>query len=460
MAIVVVHDDAVVFLKGYGVRRTGSAEPIDPDTVFPLASVSKPITTTVLAALVGEAKAGWNDRIIDHDPRFRLSDPWTTNEVTLADLLCHRSGLPDHAGDQLEDLGYDQAEILRRLRHLKLVSSFRSEYAYTNFGFTAAAVAVARTAGKPWPELAEEKLFEPLGMTATSARFERYANATNRAAAHVRENGEWVARYVRDPDAQAPAGGVSSSARDLARWLRLQLGAGVYEGRRIVDQEALAQTHRPWVARAFDRATQKTSFYGLGWNVDRDDAGRLFLRHSGEFNLGIRTEVALLPREKLGIAILTNAAPTGLPEGITETFFDLVLLGRPRRDWVAFANGVFERMDQEARSAVGDYSKLSAVCSPPLPFAAYVGRFENPYFGSLEIVPEQEGLVLRLGPKPLAFALAHWDRDVFLYQPTGESAVGPAAVTFLIGPERAASAVTLEDLVPTGYGTFPRVRAR
>ena len=127
MAIAVVCKDQVVYLKGFGVREAGKEERVDADTVFQLASVSKPMASTVLAALVGEGLIDWDDRVIDHDPGFRLSDPFVTREVTLRDLLCHRSGLPDHAGDLLEDLGYDRAEVLRRLRYLKPASSFRSQ---------------------------------------------------------------------------------------------------------------------------------------------------------------------------------------------------------------------------------------------------------------------------------------------------------------------------------------------
>jgi len=185
MAIAVVFQDEVVYLKGFGVRQTGKEEPVDADTVFQLASVSKPIATTVLAALVGEGVIHWDDRVIDHDGGFRLYDPWVTREVTFRDLLCHRSGLPAHAGDLLEDLGYGRAEVLHRLRYLKPGSSFRSRNDYTNFAFTEAGIAGARAAGKTWEELSADKLYRPLGMTSTSSRFADYAAAKNRALLRV-----------------------------------------------------------------------------------------------------------------------------------------------------------------------------------------------------------------------------------------------------------------------------------
>ena len=154
--------------------------------------------------------------------------------MTIRDLLSHRSGLPDHAGDLLEDQGYSREEMLNRLRYVPTENHFRSDYAYTNFGFTAAAVAAARAAGKTWEELAADRLYRPLGMASTSSRYADFFAAKDHAPGHVRENGKWIAKYQRDPDAQSPAGGVSSSVRDMAQWIRLMLGDGKLGGRPIV----------------------------------------------------------------------------------------------------------------------------------------------------------------------------------------------------------------------------------
>src|SRR5262249_50251178 len=114
IAIVVVHGDDVVYKRGFGVREVGKADPITSETVFQLASVSKPITSTVIAKLVSDGHVLWDDRVIDHDPGFEMYDPFVTRELRLRDLLCHRSGLPDHAGDLLEDIGYGKDVILHR----------------------------------------------------------------------------------------------------------------------------------------------------------------------------------------------------------------------------------------------------------------------------------------------------------------------------------------------------------
>ena len=243
IAIAVVYKDQIVFAKGFGVREVGKESPVDADTVFQLASVSKPIGSTVVAALVGEGLLSWDSRISDLDSGFQMHDAWVTREITVRDFYCHRSGLPDHAGDLLEDLGFTREEILRRLRYQSPETSFRSGYAYTNFGLTEAAVAAAKAVAKEWEDVSEEKLYKPLGMTSTSSRHQDFVERKNRALGHVKINGQWVQKYQRDPDTQSPAGGVSSSVNDLAKWMRLQLANGKFEGKEIVKEDALAETH-------------------------------------------------------------------------------------------------------------------------------------------------------------------------------------------------------------------------
>src|SRR5438094_3886761 len=164
LAIAVVFQDKVVYAKGFGVRDANTKAPVDADTVFQLASVSKSIGSTVVAELVGEGKIAWDSKLRTLDPAFAMFDPWVTREITIRDMYAHRSGLPEHAGDLLEDLGVTRGEILFRLRYQHPWSSFRSHYAYTNFGMTEGAVAAAKAYGPEWEEAAKKKLYRPLGM--------------------------------------------------------------------------------------------------------------------------------------------------------------------------------------------------------------------------------------------------------------------------------------------------------
>jgi CubicO group peptidase (beta-lactamase class C family) len=456
MAIAVVYKDAVIYLKGFGVRAAGKPELVDPDTVFQLASMSKPMAATVVAALVSDGLVRWDDRVIDHDPEFQLSDPWVTREVTIRDLFAHRSGLPGTAGNDLESVGYDRHEILRRLRYLKLASSLRSQYAYSNFGLTEGAIAAARATGKSWEDVAAEKLYQPLGMTSTSSRFADYTAAKNRALIHVRVNSKWVPKFTRDADAQSPAGGVSSTARDLAAWMRLELADGKFNGKQLIAAEALAQTHVPQIVQG----ANQPSFYGLGWSVDYDDQGRVFWNHAGAFSLGARTKVSLLRAEGLGIVVLANAFPTGVPDGIAASFYDLVLHGTLTRDWIAFWNTRYAALVASLSAGAAAYAKPPAHVSPALPSIAYVGTYTNDYAGNIEISEKDGALMLQLGPGKKTFPLKHWARDVFLYEPDAELPGVWSGVTFGIGADQKAQQVVLENFSNDNQGLFTRVSVK
>jgi CubicO group peptidase (beta-lactamase class C family) len=459
LSLAVVHQDRVVHLKGYGRREAGEPEPVDADTVFQIASLSKPIAATLVAAIIGDGRAAWDDRILRHDPGFALHDPWVTREVTLRDMFAHRSGLPEHAGDALEDLGFDRTDILRRLRHVRQGGAFRASYAYTNFGLTAAAVAAARAAGKSWEDLSEERLYRPLGMASTSSRFADFRAAANRAAGHMRRDGGWVALRTRDPDAQSPAGGVSSTARDMSAWLRLQLGRGTVDGVEVVKAAPLDETHRPQMLAGplEDPMRDHPFFYGLGWNIGQDDQGRVIWSHSGAFNLGAATCVYILPAERLGIVALTNAQPIGVPEAVCRSFLDLVITGRIEKDWLTLFSVLFRQMMAPDYGTAVDYAKPPAQPLPALLATAYTGRYHSDLFDIAEVAGTDGALKLNLGPRQDSFELRHFDRDVFLYQPSGEGSFGPSAVSFAVGPDRKAASLTIETLNTGGQGRFDRI---
>lgn len=458
MSLAVVYKDKVIYLKGFGIRETGKADPVTPDTVFQLASLSKPITTTVIAGLVGERVVSWDDPIVAHLPDFQLYDPVLTRQVTIRDLLSHHSGLPDHTGDLLEDQGYSQEEVLHRLRFVPTGSGFRTHYAYTNFGFTTGALAAARAAGKPWEELSADKLYRPLGMTSTSSRYADFVAATDRAAGHVRENGKWIAKYQRATDAQSPAGGVSSSVHDMAQWIRLMLGGGRIDGKQIIGAEALAETRRPQVILPAGKGppSAQPSYYGLGWNVSYDNRGRLHMGHSGAFSLGAATAVFLIPSEHIGIVALTNGSPIGVPESVCLSFLDMALDGKVQRDWTALLKQFFDASNAPEYGTAVDYARAPTSSSSALPLASYVGTYHSDFFGDIEIAVQNDGLVLRQGPKKTPFPMKHWDRDVFLYQPVGEQAAGLSGVTFTIGPDQRAQQIVIENLNLQGLGIFTR----
>lgn len=460
LAACVVYKDKCIFAKGYGSREIGKEAKVDADTVFQLASVSKPVGATVVAALVGEGKVKWDSKISELDPSFRMFDDYVTRELTIRDMYAHRSGLPDHAGDLLEDMGYTREQVLHRLRYQRPDSSFRAHYAYTNFGLTEGAIAAAKAYDSTWEAASEDKLYKPLGMNSTSSRHSDFIARSNRALLHVPLDGKLVQKYDRQPDGQSPAGGVSSSVNDLAKWLRLRLAKGKFEGKQIIDEKALTETESPQMFTHFSPLDGAPMFYGLGMNVSYDPQGRLHLSHSGAFALGAATSISLVPREQLGVVVLTNTYPIGVAESLTTSFIDQALYGKQTQDWFALFKKVFADPATLGLDKTFDYSKAPKAPSAALKNAAYVGTYSNDLYGNVLIVESGGGLSLIEGPGKMTFPLKHYDRDTFTFLPPGENSPGVSGVTFAVGANGEATNVTVEYLNENGQGVFHREKAK
>lgn len=454
MAIAVVFKDEMVFSKGYGLRDVAAGTPVDADTVFQIASVSKSVGSTVVAALVGEGLISWDSRISDLDPTFAMHEPWVTNQVTIRDLYAHRSGLGEHAGDLLEDIGFDREQVLHRLRFLEPASSFRSAYAYTNFGMTAGGVAAAKAYGLDWETASEEKLYKPLGMTSTSSRFADFWAHDNKALGHEMIDGKWTHVEQREPDAQSPAGGVSSNVVDLAKWMRLQMDEGKFDGRQVVAAEPLAATHLPVMLTGLSPLNGLPGFYGLGWNVNYGADGRHKISHSGAFALGTGTTVSISLDDDLGVVVLTNGAPTGVAEALAANFLDDALYGAPVADWLSIYKGAFAQM--MAGMTETRYDSAPSSPAPAADKASYVGDYANDYIGDVSIIEQDGGLALVMGPGDLIFPLTHFNRDTFSYETPGENSSGRNGVVFTMGPDGKATDLTIAAFEETGFGLVPR----
>ncbi len=334
MAAAVVYQGEVLYAKGFGVQKVGDPGAVDAHTVFQLASDSKPLGATVVAHQVTAGTVTWATPLVQNLPDFQLSEPYVTSHVTIGHMYAHRSGLPEHAGDLLEDLGYDRAEILTRLRALDLHAF--GTYDYTSFGMTAGAESVAAAAGTDWATLSQKVLYGPLGMTSTSSRFSDYIARPDRAWTHSRVDGTWEARVVRDPDAQSPAGGVSSSVDDAAKWMIMLLNGGTgANGAVIASPEALTPAMTPQIVSKpvlnGDPST-RAGYYGFGFDVNTQSSSRQQVSHSGAFNAGAATNFLLDPGAKLGVVALANGSPIGAVEAVAQEFMDRAVYGSPQFD--------------------------------------------------------------------------------------------------------------------------------
>ncbi len=420
-AVVIVHEDKVVYLKGHGVRELGKTEPVTEDTIFQIASCTKAFLAMLIAMLVGDGRMDWDDPVRKHVPYFRLSDPLADENVTIRDMLCHRTGLSRH--DLLwfrSPLGPE--EVIRRIGQVKMTSSFRSTWEYANIPFMAAGTAVSLVEKKPLGESFKERIFTPLGMKTASGNAADFLKATQRATGYrTGDKGELESTAPIIYDSRG-AGDIMASPRDLGQWLLFQLGDGTFDGKRLVPAKHFHETHAPQMVVKLTPTLKNTYpetnqlSYGLGWFV-LDYQGHPLLMHGGSLP-GFRTLTVLVPKAKLGLVVLTNRNPTFLPEALARTVIDRYL-NLPEKDWNAYyvkqeKNQTAEKNKKEASVK----AKRVAGTKPSHDLKTYAGTYENPAYGKAVITEGKDGLSIRWSSFDLP--LNHWHYDTFRGHAPGE----------------------------------------
>jgi CubicO group peptidase (beta-lactamase class C family) len=418
MALAIVKDDRVVLARGYGVRELGKPGNVDAETLFAIASNSKAFTAAALAVLVDEGRLKWDDPATKHLPGFELYDPYATREITVRDLVSHRSGLATFGGDLLwYETTYGRDEVLRRIRHLKPVSSFRSRYGYQNVMFLAAGEIVENIAGKSWDDFVRARFFAPLGMKHTNTSITAFKPGANVATPHNEKGGALHAITYANVDNVGPAASINSCVADLAEWMRLQLGRGSYAGRQIFSAANSWEMWQPNIAIPISEAAAKNNptrhfqAYGLGWFLS-DYHGRKVVSHGGGLD-GMISQTALMPEENLGVVVLTNSE-TPLASLLVNKVFD-VFLGVAKRDWSAEA---LERAKKAKEAEKVAEAKVAAArvkdTRPSLALERYAGTYSGALYGDARIAVENGKLVLRLVPAPnFVGDLEHWHYDTF-----------------------------------------------
>jgi CubicO group peptidase (beta-lactamase class C family) len=415
LALAIVKNDSVVFVKGYGVTKMGESSPANPNTMFAIASTTKAMTVACLGMLVDEGKLKWDDLVTKHIPWFQLNDPYVTRELTVRDLLCHRVGL--ERSDNLWYLSpYSREEVLRRVRFLTQSSSFRSRYGYQNIMFVAAGEIIPAVISKSWDDFISERLFVPLGMTRTRPNLKSSAGLEDIATPHSRVDGTMQPIRMASYDNIGPAGSVLSCAQDMAKWVRFNLNGGVIDGKRLLSPSVMREIQTPQTIIRLDsvdqalRPSNHFMSYGLGW-VLRDYLGRKLIQHDGAYD-GMQARVVLIPEERLGLVILINAEHTDLPESVAYRIVDHYL-GGPARDWSAELLGISEK--QREKSDALDKKKSDERVKgtkPSLALEAYAGTYDNEIYGSAIVSMQQGKPQFSFYPQHIG-TIEHWNYDSF-----------------------------------------------
>jgi len=456
IAIAVVKDGKVVATRGFGVRKLGQPAPVDARTLFEIASNSKAFTAAALAMLVDEGKLAWDDPVTKHLPDFQMYDAYVTHEMTVRDLLTHRSGLGLGAGDLLwwPTTNFSTDEIIEKLRYIKPATSFRSAYAYDNLLYIVAGKIIAAKSGKTWGETVREKILNPVGMTGTTTSLAEGAANANQAGAHSKIN-DRIALVKSMPVANAVgAVGINTNAEDIAKWMQVLLDDGKIASKGMdangkpVRLYSDARATELWTAQtpikineppaALAATKPNFSAYGLGFQL-RDYHGQKVAMHGGALQ-GFYSRVMLVPESKLGIAIFTNAESGGALSALQYRLLDQYMSVTPGiapSDWIGIIGAQDKAMhDKELARIKANKTTRAAASKPSLALADYDGEYEDAWYGKAVIrhVGKKQTLTFTRTPD-LTGELEHFQHDTFIVRWKERNFNADAYVTFALNPD-------------------------
>ena len=464
VTITIVEDGKTTLARGWGVRDITTNQPVDADTIFFTGSTGKAFTNAALATLVDAGKIKWDDKVIDHMPDFRMYDPWVTREMTIRDLLVHRSGLGLGEGDLLflPNSNLTRKETVRRIRYLKPATSFRSGYAYDNILYMAAGQLIEEVTGETWEQYVKNHVFAPLGMNHSTDSVADYLANPNHARPHSRSGGAIQGlgtQTALNNDATisqnaAPAGGLAISANDMSRWLLTQLGHGAIPAsdKRLFSEDQSTQMWtgvvptpiRPFPAE-FAVTNPHFSLYALGWSIS-DYRGAKVVSHDGAV-LGSQATVALLPEKNIGIFIAANSQDGEIILGLRDELLDYYL-GYQANQWPEkFHNWKIGRLQAAAKQVQTSETKPAGI-GPSLPLDRYVGEYTDPWYGTIKV--SQAGKALRVEfphSSGMEGPLTHYQYDTFKTNST-LGWVEPAYMTFSIGADGKVDRITMKPVSP------------
>ena len=410
VSVAVIAGGEVVLLKGYGRRDREGAKPMTPDTLLPIASVTKQFTVAALGTLVRQGKLDWDKPVRDFMADFRLHDDYATLHATPRDLVTHRIGLPRHDfawfGSPLS-----REELYGQLRYFPFSKDIRTRFQYNNFMFMTAGYLGGRLAGTSYEELVRTALLAPLGMTRTNFSLADTARDPDAAFGYQLDQERKLVRDAFESAEQmAPTGGINSTARDLSSWVRMMLGGGELGGKRVLlaaDVQAMMEPQMPIGPSPFPEIGFRS--YGMGYFVG-SYRGFEFAQHGGNMP-GAATMVFMVPREKIGIVVLTNRSGATLRDGLPYEILDR-LLGLPSAGMITrFAALETKTFAGEDAARAAGASDRKPGTQPSHPLAEYAGRYRDSGYGPLEVRAENGGLSLLY--HGFAAPLHHWHYDVF-----------------------------------------------
>ena len=422
LAAVVVKDGEIAFSQVYGVGDVKTGTPVDRQTLFNMGSTTKAVVCMALGILVDQGKLSWDDKVRDHLPEFRLSDPYITEEARVKDLLTHNLGIAQADLIWVLD-SVSTGETLRRFALAKKAYPVRGGYQYNNLMYAAAGEVIQAVSGKHWTEFVREELFVPLGMTRTVAKVSDIFNSGNYVTPYFYEEGSgFIAVPYNRSDQIGAAGMIWTCAADMENYLRFLVDGGSFNQQEILKPETFSYLFKPHALLPesdFYPTRQLTSpnwlSYGLGW-FQHDYRGHKLDFHTGSIG-GLIAIAGIMHDKKTAVYVLANRDHAELRHAILYQALDLWAFGDSTRDWHREIFDLYEGMRKQGEAREQEQlEKRVQKTQTSLPREAYSGTYSHPMLGEVKVSSEQEGMQLRFNDF-VSFKAQHWHYDTFRLLP-------------------------------------------
>lgn len=414
-SVAIVKNGKIHYAKGFGTRTIGKNKPVNEHTLFGIGSISKSFTSMALAMLIDEGKLTWDDKVTKYLPYFKLYDPYVTNAFTIRDLLTHRSGLKGTSGGSLwyhSDLNREQ--IIRGLRHLKPVSGFREKQAYQNTMFIVASEVVSVIAKMSWDDFIRQRIFKPLGMNNSVISEAERNQSKNIAEPHIKDwNFKMIAIKQEKLDNMCPAGGIYSSAHDMAKYINFILNDGSVNGKALIKKRTFREIIKPQVLFHGSPLHNEFASYGLGLWVSPEKGDKM-IDHSGGID-GMGAQMSMLKNKKLGVIILTNYRGDFLSLTALTAVMGQFLDSDGFKGFAGRLKKHYPKMEKRAlkRKKAINESQIKNT-KPSLAIDQYAGVFADKMYGDINVVKKGKDLQIKFSHTPLfTGTLKHWHYDTF-----------------------------------------------
>lgn len=411
-AVAVVKGDEVIYSKGFGYRDVAHKKPVTPNTLFAIGSSTKAFTASLLGLLEKSGKLKLDDKATTHLPSLHFYNDEMNNQITIRDLMAHRTGLTRYDYSWLLFNTSNRDSIISRVRYMAPTAGVRQKWYYNNFMYLAQGMIVEKISGKTWEQNIKEKFFEPLEMTRSTTDFKAFTTDTDAALPYVtiKDSVIHLIDYY-NINGMGPAGSINSSVNDMSNWLKVWISGGYYKKKEILPNSYIGEAASAQMVMSGGLPNQhKDVFfgnYGLGWMLE-SYRGYYRVEHGGNIN-GFSANVAFFPTEELGIVVLTNQNGSAVPDIVTSSIADRMLKLKPI-DWNGEARARAKAASMNGKQIAKNSKKEPILnTSPSHALKSYVGSFENPAYGIFNIAEEKNTLYATVSDHKLLLKHLHYD---------------------------------------------------